>query len=196
MRTTGTTQTLGVECDFSVAEISKFQNKVHTTGASLISEEKRCRKVDFNEVVIVRQIDLAASEYSRHEMEECWFTRIEYQKMRREMSQTVKMIERGDFYGANTKTHCARGLEFRSPIKAKEKRRAKDIIVLSVLIEQAEQEENNVYNPKALAMVSTRCSSVGRSQAEMRGKMDAIEARELMAVDHSHKNKGGTKMQD
>ena len=143
---TATSQIIGVKHAFLVAEmISKFQNKGHMSEPSLVFEEERCQKVDFNEVVAIRRIDLAASEYSNQEMEDCWYTRVEYKRMRHEMNHTIKVIKRGDFYCTDTEQHCARGLESRSPIKTQEKRRAKDIMVLSVLIEQSQQGEDRVH---------------------------------------------------
>lgn len=135
------------------------------------------RRITFSEQVTVRTIK-HVNDYSEEEIADTWYKKAEYRMMRSDVISTVRKIVQDEYRG-DTDDHCIRGLEFRVPSGAKQRRLDKLKTLTAVLDEQDRQFEGSYYDLEALASVYIRCNIARRRLAAQRGELDAEEVSRL-----------------
>ncbi|KAI2488961.1 hypothetical protein MHU86_26015 [Fragilaria crotonensis] len=132
------------------------------------------RRVNFNNQVMVRTIG-HVNDLSEAEIRRTWYQKEEYRQIRSSLSVTVRKITSGKYDG-DTDSHCARGLEFRTPYGAQLRRKNKLDALIAVLDEQDRQMDDNDLDDEALARLYTQFSFARLYEAQRRGELDELEA--------------------
>lgn len=132
------------------------------------------RRVNFNGQVMVRTIG-HVNDLSESEIRRTWYHKEEYRQIRSSLSVTVRKITSGRYEG-DTDSHCARGLEFRTPYGAQLRRKNKLDALIAVLDEQDRQMDDNDLNDDALAQLYMQFSHARLHEAQRRGELDELEA--------------------
>lgn len=140
-------------------------------------QHRSCRQLRFDEQIAVRAITHII-DFSKDEIADAWYKKAEYQRMRSDVISTVRKLVRGEYRG-DTDDHCARGLEFKTPVGARRRRRNKKNALAGVLDEQDRQVEENLFNLDSMAHVYINCSIASRCEAARRGERDAAESARL-----------------
>jgi hypothetical protein len=115
------------------------------------------------------------NDLSESEIRRTWYHKEEYRQIRSSLSVTVRKITSGRYEG-DTDSHCARGLEFRTPYGAQLRRKNKLDALIAVLDEQDRQMDDNDLNDDALAQLYMQFSHARLHEAQRRGELDELEA--------------------
>lgn len=132
------------------------------------------RRIAFNAQVAVRTIE-HINDKDHEEVDNTWFKKAEYQLMRASFAITVRKIVNNKYKG-DCEHHCARGLEFRSPVGSQRRRINKLNSLVAVLDEQERQRAEDDENPEALACVYIHSNVMCGHEASQRGELDEEEA--------------------
>lgn len=156
---------------------NKASNHEETPPEKNQHRSRRRRRLRFNEQITVRAIT-HIFDFSEEEIADAWYKKAEYQRMRSDVILTVRKLVRGEYRG-DTDDHCARGLEFKTPVGARRRKRNKLNALAGVLDEQDRQVEENYFNLEAMAYVYINCNIASRCEAARRGERDAEESARL-----------------
>lgn len=137
-------------------------------------QNKRLR-VTFRPHVNVRPIR-HINNMSEEVVEKVWFSRVNFEEMKKEYAQTVKMIAY-DIYKGDDEQHCARGLEYRLRPGALIRRANKLNGLEAVLNEQANQNRLGIINDERIAKAFRRENIRCRLSALQMGVRDEVEAK-------------------
>ena len=99
------------------------------------------RGISFNEDVYVQETH-HINDFTDEEILRYWFAKRDYQKMKMDFTQTVKLISLGRFSG-DTEEHCARGLEYRTR-EGSHKRKLNKLTALCAVLDEQEWQRHHV----------------------------------------------------
>lgn len=134
------------------------------------------RVVHFKETVSVRRVR-HLNDTSQEEMAKVWYNKAEYDRMRRNMIVTVKMLMVGICLESNDKDYCGRGLEHRTRAGASRRKVNKTRANDAVLEEQDRQRARGMMNTEAMRQVYIQANLLCRLAAFEMGVNDRDEAR-------------------
>ena len=139
-----------------------------------LSPNKACKtkKVSFCETVRMKRT-LHINDYTQREIEATWYSKAEKEHIRREILQTVQLMESGRIADIDDVVYCQRGLEFRTDQGARLRQGNKDLSREAVLDEQDFQECSGYSDIEAIASVYSEISYQCRVAALMMGLSDA-----------------------
>ena len=141
------------------------------------------RRIRFNNQVMVRAIE-HVNDISEAEITMIWYQKEEYREIRSSLAATVRKITSGK-YGGDSDSHCARGLEFRTPYGSQLRRKNKLDALVAVLDEQDRQFDMDEFCDKTLARAYMECSYARLHEAQRRGELDEIEALRIHSGEES-----------
>ena len=133
------------------------------------------RRVQFKETVAVRPI-VHVDNMSEDDISAIWFSKADFDIMKKSFASTVRMLTFGEFSGDNDE-HCARGLEFRTRNGALERRENKWNALNATLDEQDRQRELGISNELLLSQIYITENKHCRIAALNLGLRDAEQAR-------------------
>lgn len=131
----------------------------------------RHKKVAFVETVLIKE-GLGLISYTDAEIEHCWLTNQDYQRIKKDAKRSIKYMQRG--YDETTRDGlCTRGLEhLRDKCTLQELIQEKERLVEAVINEQWNQ-ECSVHRSRNIAAISSKLSERSRDRASQKGGIDA-----------------------
>ncbi len=144
---------------------------------------KHCRVVRFNEEVILHPrkdpiLDL-------DEIKARWLQADEIKQIQQKLNQTVWLMRKGS--KINEETHCAQGLEHL--VNQKANRKARRLVVNSVLTEQDLQRYERIYDVELIANASREFSEEHRERSYLRALFDQHENSKTLSKILGQQNK-------
>lgn len=158
------TPVLGIEPQDSSISSGEFLVIEPVEKITTKAKERRTR-VHFDEEVIVWP--RKNPPLDRQEIEAKWLQPEEIRRIRRNVNETLSSMRRGESTMIDETTHCTMGIEHLVDIKSN--RRARQIVVNSVLIEQDLQRYEGIHDIELLANASREFSAEHRELAHLRG---------------------------
>ena len=150
------------------------------------SPNKACKtkKVSFCETVRMKRT-LHINDYTQREIEATWYSKADMEPIRREILQTVQLMESGRTADIDDVIYCQRGLEFRTEQGARLRQRNKDLSREAVLDEQDFQECSGYSDIEAIASVYVHSTYQCQVAAHILGLTDAkiIESLNMSAYE-------------
>ena len=142
------------------------------------------------------------NDISDSEIRKIWYQKEEYRHIKSNLSATVRNITSGKYNG-DTDSHCARGLEFRTPYGSQLRRKNKLNALVAVLDEQDRQIDMDCVCDEALSRAYIDFSNARLLEAQRRGELDELEARrihngqqESLTVSMFNNNSSGVESQE
>ena len=145
--------------------------------SSSSSSSSSRRSVSFS-TTIVETVEtvLHISDYTPNEINDCWFSRDEFNLMKEQVQECVKLLENNSTTTSST-TECTRGLEWRTKSGSKRHRRTKMAARDALIVEQEfMREDDGGIDADSLAQLYSSMTKKSLDEARTRGLQDAIDA--------------------
>ena len=113
---------------------------------------------------------LSYRDYSTEEIQACWYTAEENQRIQRHCSKEIHKMEEGS--NLKDKKYCSRGLERHTAVGAAIKARNRRLVINAVLDEQMIQWEKGIFDEDTIAEIYFRASSSCQMRAYIVGLGD------------------------
>lgn len=135
----------------------------------------RRKSIQFADAVEMHD-HLALDQYTRKERAMCWFTPIEVDKMSEERYRTVLMLDMLGSGKRQSADSVARGLEYETLVGNEEKERRRIQCIDSVMDEQEDQWDLELFSWRRFSIVSRKASRDSKVIASMLAKEDELAA--------------------
>lgn len=146
------------------------------------SEKTEPRRVRFRQTVNVRPT-IHVDDISEQEKMDTWFSQLEFNQIKDDVTRIVKMMIIGTFEGDNDED-CSRGLECRTRTGAIQRRENKWVALHAVLDEQDRQiEELDFFDDDLLRKVYIQENKLCRQESLEMGIRDFEELRLMYDID-------------
>ena len=143
-----------------------------TKSESMAATEQEEFRVRFSEKMYVRNT-LAWKDFTTEEIQACWYTDEENQRIHRHCSKEIRKMDEGS--ELKDETYSSRGLEGHTTIGAAAKKRIRLLAINAVLDEQMIQWEEGIFDEDAIAEIYYRASSSCQVSASIVGLRDHRE---------------------
>jgi hypothetical protein len=127
--------------------------------------------VRFSENIDVIRKTLSRNDYTAEEIQACWYTREERQRIHIQCNKEIRKMNEGS--KLKDKKYCSRGLEGCTTIGAATKRRNRLLAIDAVLDEQMIQWEEFVFDEDTIAALYWKASSSCQLWANLVGQRDS-----------------------
>lgn len=131
-------------------------------------------KVAFVPTVSVHRI-MRVDDYTEEEIKNCYYHKEEFQAVKDELRETVRLIQSGELK-TDTKKFARRGTEFRLPDGARQRRRNKELAWEAVFSEQDAQWNDGEFDPEILAEIYESASKQSQIAAHIIALNDQRDA--------------------
>ena len=135
-----------------------------------------CKKVSFCEQARVKRT-IHINDYASQEIQACWHSEADYERMERENEWTLDMIESGRGNVIDDVKFSRRGLEFRKEDRARMRSMNQLLAQDAVLSEQELQNSKGFSDPDVIAALYVECSYRCQEAAYLVGLADLRIAR-------------------
>ena len=141
-------------------------SSIRTESTASTEQEFRVR---FSEKVHGRNT-LSYRDYTTEEIQACWYTAEESQRIQRHCSKEIHKMEEGSVF--KDKKYCSRGLERHTTIGAATKVANRRFVINAVLDEQMIQWEEGIFDEDAIAEIYSKANSSCQMRAYIVGLGD------------------------
>ena len=145
---------------------------------STAATEQEEFRVRFSGRIHVRNT-LSCKDYTTEEIQACWYTAEENQRIHRRCSKEIRKMDEGS--ELKDKKYSSRGLEGHTTVGAAAKKGERRLAINAVLDEQMIQWEEGIFNEDAIAEIYCKASSRCQVRANIVGLKDHRETETYMA---------------
>jgi hypothetical protein len=135
-------------------------------------------RVRFSARIHVRNT-LSCKDYTPEEIQSCWYTAEEEQRIHRHCSKEIRKMEEGS--ELKDKKYSSRGLERHTTVGAATKKENVWLAISAVLDEQMVQWENDIFDENAIAAIYYITNSVCQLRANIVGLRDQRDMQAYVA---------------
>jgi hypothetical protein len=153
---------------------SKTSSDRSTKSESTAATEQEEFRVRFSQKIHICKT-LSREDYTTEEIQACWFTAEENQRIHRHCSKEIRKMDEGT--KLKDKKYCSRGLEGHTTVGAATKKRNRSFAINAILDEQMIQWEEGIFDEDAISEIYYRASSRCRVRARIVGLRDHRETR-------------------
>jgi hypothetical protein len=136
------------------------------------------------ELVTVHEV-LHCQEYSKAEVDACWYSKSDYKSFKKDSIKTLQLWRQGDLPAGGNNEHSLRGLECRTREGAQQRKQVKKATRSALLTEIQRQLFEGVQDAQALADVYRSTCAPLQHQASIQGMCDEMEVRGYYPLVHA-----------
>jgi len=159
-------------------KLFKTSSDCSTKSVSTAATEQEEFRVSFSEKIHVRNT-LSCKDCTTEEIQACWYTAEENQRIHRHCSKEIRKMDEGS--ELKDKKYSSRGLEGHTTIGAATKKEKRWLAINAVLDEQMIQWEEGIFDEDAIAEIYCRASSSCQVKANIVGLRDHRETEVYVA---------------
>lgn len=160
-------------------KMAEEQEATSTQTTSSSNNKKRCRSVRFAKNLDVKEVP-HVKDMTEEEMHETWYTQEDFALIKKSMVITIRLMMASKPI-SNDQT--SRGLEFRTPTGAKQRKKNKLDALTAVWNEQVSQWNENMSDEYAISFVYQQQTAKCRDQALKFGAHDAKAVQKIIEED-------------